>query len=171
MRCERTVAGLAVTVTRTDGSRDEVAWSLGAAVIARDGVEVLRAGINASAPTGSLPGNPHESQDRAFPSLPCGTEQRRGAAASGRPAQVQTVPRVEDIKILRPWGFGAAGSRRDENTNGLLRQYVPKGTDFLPLTDGQVDTYVRPLNSRPRKCLYYRTPAQLFRQRRVALTM
>jgi len=58
-----------------------------------------------------------------------------------------------------------------ENTNGLLRQYVPKGTDFLQLTDWQVESYVRALNNRPRKCLNYRTPAEVFWRRRVALTM
>ena len=58
-----------------------------------------------------------------------------------------------------------------ENTNGLLRQYVPKGTDFLQLTAWQLESYVRALNNRPRKCLNYRTSAEVFWERPVALTM
>ena len=58
-----------------------------------------------------------------------------------------------------------------ENTNGLLRQYVPKGMDLHQLTDWQLESYVRALNNRPRKCLNYRTPAEVFWRRSVALTM
>jgi len=58
-----------------------------------------------------------------------------------------------------------------ENTNGLLRQYLPKKTDFSMLTDWQLASYVWQLNSRPRKCLSYRTPAEVFHERPVALDM
>ena len=46
-----------------------------------------------------------------------------------------------------------------ENTNGLLRQYLPKWMSFSELTDSQLGSYVRALNKRPRNCLNYRTPA------------
>ena len=42
-----------------------------------------------------------------------------------------------------------------ENTNGLLRQYLPKAIGFSELTDWQLESYVRALNNRPRKCLNY----------------
>lgn len=58
-----------------------------------------------------------------------------------------------------------------ENTNGLLRQYLPKWISFSELTDWQLESYVRALNNRPRKCLHYRTPAEVFWRRPVALTM
>ena len=58
-----------------------------------------------------------------------------------------------------------------ENTNGLLRQYLPKKMSFSELTDWQLETYVRALNNRPRKCLNYRTPTEVFWRRPVALTM
>jgi len=58
-----------------------------------------------------------------------------------------------------------------ENTNGLLRQYLPKWMSFSELTNWQLETYVRALNNRPRKCLHYRTPAEVFWRRPVALTM
>lgn len=50
----------------------------------------------------------------------------------------------------------------NENTNGLIRQYLPKGTDFNKLTDRQVQEIMDKLNNRPRKCLGYKTPNQVF---------
>lgn len=52
-----------------------------------------------------------------------------------------------------PWQRGT-----NENTNGLLRQYFPKGTDFTKVKPGQVTNAVAMLNDRPRKRLNYRTP-------------
>lgn len=50
----------------------------------------------------------------------------------------------------------------NENTNGLIRQYFPKGTDFSKVSAGQVRAVQDKLNSRPRKCLDYRTPNDIF---------
>ncbi len=47
-------------------------------------------------------------------------------------------------------------------TLGLIRQYLPKGTDFNKLTDRQVLEIMDKLNNRPRKCLGYKTPNQVF---------
>jgi IS30 family transposase len=66
----------------------------------------------------------------------------------------------------RSWERGT-----NENTNGLLRQYLPKRMRFSALTDRQLESYIRQLNNRPRKCLNYRTPAEVFHQRDVALTL
>jgi IS30 family transposase len=52
----------------------------------------------------------------------------------------------------------------NENTNGLLRQYFPKGSDFNTITDKELAKVVRKLNNRPRKCLDYRTPAEVLRK-------
>ena len=46
----------------------------------------------------------------------------------------------------------------NENTNGLIRQYIPKGKDI----DEDVDKIIEKINSRPRKCLGFKTPNQLF---------
>lgn len=49
----------------------------------------------------------------------------------------------------------------NENTNGLLRRYFPKGTDFSQVSDENLAFAVHALNNRPRKCLGYRTPFEV----------
>jgi len=50
----------------------------------------------------------------------------------------------------------------NENTNGLLRRFFPKGTNFLNISNAQLEKVVNLLNHRPRKCLNYRTPFEVF---------
>jgi len=50
----------------------------------------------------------------------------------------------------------------NENTNGLIRQYIPKGKDIDDLSDEDVAKIIGKINSRPRKCLGFKTPNQLF---------
>jgi len=50
----------------------------------------------------------------------------------------------------------------NENTNGLLRQYFPKGTDFRKITEEDLAFAVKKLNYRPRKCLSYQSPHEVF---------
>lgn len=50
----------------------------------------------------------------------------------------------------------------NENTNGLLREYLPKGTDIDSITDKQIQAYAEQMNNRPRKCLGWRTPFEIF---------
>lgn len=51
----------------------------------------------------------------------------------------------------------------NENTNGLLRRYFPKGTDFIKLTKEEVNKAVCSINNRPRKCLGFKTPLEILR--------
>lgn len=52
----------------------------------------------------------------------------------------------------------------NENTNGLLREYFPKKTDFTDITQEEIDEVIREINNRPRKCLQFRTPVEEFRK-------
>jgi IS30 family transposase len=54
-----------------------------------------------------------------------------------------------------PWQCGS-----NENTNGLLRQYLPRRLDFRQLTQADLDAIAQELNERPRQTLGFKTPSQ-----------
>ena len=79
-------------------------------------------------------------------------------------AQHQRFTLATDINVYfcdpyNPWQRGS-----NENTNGLLRQYFPKGMDLSRITQVQLNAVARRLNERPRKTLNFETPAERFHQ-------
>ena len=66
------------------------------------------------------------------------------------------------IFFAHPYSSWERGT--NENTNGLIRQYFPKGSDFSAITDDQISFVKERLNDRPRKCLDFQAPAMVFSQ-------
>jgi transposase, IS30 family len=57
----------------------------------------------------------------------------------------------------------------NENTNGLLRQFIPKKTDFKTVSEGNLEKYTKLINLRPRKRLNYKTPYEVFFKKKLTL--
>ena len=68
------------------------------------------------------------------------------------------------VYFADPYSAYQRGS--NEQVNGLIRRRLPKGTSFKNLTQEHLDKIVENINNRPRKCLGYRTPNEVFNEQR-----
>ncbi|MDQ6966199.1 MAG: IS30 family transposase [Mariprofundaceae bacterium] len=73
-----------------------------------------------------------------------------------------------DVFFAHPYASWERGL--NENTNGLVRQYIPKNRRFNTVTDDEIDFIMHRLNHRPRKSLGYRTPHEVFFNTNTQLT-
>ena len=105
-----------------------------------------------------------EAITRAMASLP---EQLRQSLTWDQGAEmsqhaqlsIETGMKVFFCDPRSPWQRGT-----NENTNGLLRQYFPKGTDLSAYRASELNAVALALNTRPRKTLGWRTPAEAFKE-------
>lgn len=74
-----------------------------------------------------------------------------------------------EFYFARPYHSWERGS--NENANGLLRQYLPKGASMAGLTQHRCNAIARKLNTRPRKRLGYRTPLECFNESSVSVAL
>lgn len=99
---------------------------------------------------------------KAFKSIPVGfkkslTYDRGLEMSEHKQFTKETKIQVYFADPHSPWQRGT-----NENTNGLIRQYFRKGTDFRNITPADLKHVEQRLNSRPRKALNYKTPAETF---------
>lgn len=74
----------------------------------------------------------------------------------------QALEKKTGMKVYRANAYHSWERGSNENWNGLIRQFFPKGTYFATITSYQVQRAVRLLNNRPRKRLGYATPREVF---------
>ena len=74
-----------------------------------------------------------------------------------------------DFYFAHPYRSWERGT--NENTNGLIRQFIPKKKSLLTVNDSQLRVIEELLNQRPRKCLGFKTPNEVFFGSGVALRM
>jgi len=81
-------------------------------------------------------------------------------------ASHESIADTLQIKVYFADPYSAWQRGLNENTNGLIRQYVPKGSDVRSLTDRQIQHIMDRLNNRPRKSLGFLTPNEVFYERK-----
>lgn len=84
-------------------------------------------------------------------------------------SEYEGIERDANIKIFFAYPYHSWERGTNENTNGLLREFFPKGSSFKNVTQRDLDRAVKFLNTRPRKCLGYLTPEEMFFERGCAL--
>lgn len=104
-----------------------------------------------------------EQTIRAFRRIPRACRQTLTADNGKEFAQFKRIERKTGLTVFFADPYAAWQRGTNENTNGLLRQFFPKGCDFHAVSNQDLAKATRALNHRPRKCLGYRTPHEVLR--------
>jgi IS30 family transposase len=115
-------------------------------------------------PRGHAAGSVADALIDAFTALPAGLRRTLTWDQGNEMFQHARIEQATGLRIYfadphSPWQRGT-----NENTNGLLRQYLPKSTDLNSYPHDELHRIAAELNDRPRLCLADRTPAQLMRR-------
>lgn len=84
-------------------------------------------------------------------------------------SQYKEIGEVLNAKMFFPDPHAPQQRGTNENTNGLLREYFPKHTYLDNIDDQQIAFFVEQLNNRPRKVLGWRTPSEVFWNKKLHL--
>ncbi|SEF23222.1 IS30 family transposase, partial [Streptococcus gallolyticus] len=82
----------------------------------------------------------------------------RGKEFSGHPELTEKL----NVEVYFPDPHAPWQRGTNENTNGLLREYFPKGSDLTEVEHLIIQEWEDKLNNRPRKCLNWKTPYEVF---------
>ena len=77
---------------------------------------------------------------------------------------LQVFSKKDFYSAVKDTGAEKGQRGTNDNTNGLLRQYFPKGVDFRNISDKEIAIAVKKINNRSGKCLSYRTPHEVYFQ-------
>lgn len=105
----------------------------------------------------------------AFKAIPCAARHTLTVDNGKEFTRFKAIEKTLGFAVFFGRPYTATDRAINENTNGLLRQYLSKKTDFKNITPQHLKAIVQALNNRPRKKLAYRTPNEVFKEACVAL--
>ena len=92
----------------------------------------------------------------------CLTATRDGRWPAACKARHETLAQRLKIQVFFADPHSPWQRPTNENTNGLIREYLPRGMDLSLISQGYLNAIARQLNNRPRRCLDYETPFEVF---------
>jgi len=111
-----------------------------------------------------------KSTIRAYRYIPKGLRKTMTYDNGTEMAKHEKISKLLEISIYFAHPYHSWERGLNENTNGLIRQYFPKKTDFTKITQVDLDKVVEAINNRPRKTLKYRTPNEVFEEMKLCVS-